>query len=115
VLLFGSRAKGRFTPESDIDIYFEGVPKDRALEAIGACISLFGEESIDYRPDCFCAPPPFQLTRTCRRQALVTPEKKQEAVNLTEDIHEDLKRIVSLPRGQRKSHLEGAYFSRSFQ
>jgi predicted nucleotidyltransferase len=56
VLLFGSRAKGRYTPESDIDIYFEGVPEDRALEAVGACISLFGEKSIDYRPDCFCTP-----------------------------------------------------------
>ena len=27
VLLFGSRAKGTSTPESDIDIYFEGVPR----------------------------------------------------------------------------------------
>lgn len=56
VLLFGSRAKERFTPDSDIDIYFEGVSPDTALRAVGDCISLFGEESIDYRPDCFCTP-----------------------------------------------------------
>ena len=56
VLLFGSRAKERFTPESDIDIYFEGVSQDLALRAVGECIRRFGEESIDYRPDCFCTP-----------------------------------------------------------
>ena len=56
VLLFGSRAKERFIPDSDIDIYFEGVPADTALRAVGDCISCFGEESIDYRPDCFCTP-----------------------------------------------------------
>jgi predicted nucleotidyltransferase len=56
VLLFGSRAKGTASPESDIDIYFEGVPRDRALKAVGQCIYAFGEAGIDYRPDCFCEP-----------------------------------------------------------
>ena len=56
VLLFGSRAKGTATPESDIDIYFEGVPRERALRAVGQCIYTFGEDGIDYRPDCFCEP-----------------------------------------------------------
>ena len=56
VLLFGSRAKGTSTPESDIDIYFEGVPRERALKAVGQCIYIFGEDGIDYRPDCFCEP-----------------------------------------------------------
>jgi predicted nucleotidyltransferase len=56
ILLFGSRATGKFTSESDIDIYFEGVPADTALRAVGDCISHFGEESIEYRPDCFCTP-----------------------------------------------------------
>jgi predicted nucleotidyltransferase len=56
VLLFGSRAKGTSTSESDIDIYFEGVPRERALKAVGQCIYTFGEDGIDYRPDCFCEP-----------------------------------------------------------
>jgi len=54
VLLFGSRAKGTSTLESDIDIYFEGVPRERALRAVGQCIYNFGEDGIDYRPDCLC-------------------------------------------------------------
>jgi predicted nucleotidyltransferase len=56
VLLYGSRSKGTATPESDIDIYFEGVPRERALKAVGQCIYTFGEDGIDYRPDCFCEP-----------------------------------------------------------
>ena len=29
---------------------------ERALKAVGQCIYAFGENGIDYRPDCFCEP-----------------------------------------------------------
>ena len=54
VLLIGSRAKGTAAPDSDIDIYFEGLSRKEALRAVGQCIYNVGEKGIDYLPDCFC-------------------------------------------------------------
>jgi predicted nucleotidyltransferase len=34
VVLFGSRAKGHFRPESDIDLAIRGIADDRAVEAL---------------------------------------------------------------------------------
>lgn len=57
VLLFGSLAKERFSPESsDIDLYFEGLPDIDALAATGRLLDIYGEETIDPVPSQFCSP-----------------------------------------------------------
>jgi len=57
VLLFGSLAEGRFSPEgSDIDIYFEGLPDTEALAATGRLLDIYGEQAIDPVPSQFCSP-----------------------------------------------------------
>jgi predicted nucleotidyltransferase len=56
ILLFGSLAEGFFTPkESDIDIYFEGIPDEKALDATGHLLEEFGEGIIDPIPAQFCS------------------------------------------------------------
>ena len=57
VLLFGSLAAGRFVPgHSDIDIYFEGVPRERVDEVTGRLMCRFSEYDIDFWPEARCAP-----------------------------------------------------------
>lgn len=57
VMLFGSLAKGLFEKDSDIDIYFEGVAKNRILDASGECFEVFRKHEIDLIPDAFCHEP----------------------------------------------------------
>ena len=54
VMLFGSLAKGFFEKDSDIDIYFEGISKDRILDASGDYFEVFRQYEIDLIPDAFC-------------------------------------------------------------
>jgi predicted nucleotidyltransferase len=55
VVLFGSLAAGFFKADrSDIDIYFEGVPRNRIFAAVGHCMELFRKTKIDLKPAPFC-------------------------------------------------------------
>jgi predicted nucleotidyltransferase len=55
VLVFGSLAtKNYHEGTSDIDIYFEGLPNNVALEATGHLLDIFGERTIDPLPSQFC-------------------------------------------------------------
>ena len=57
VLLFGSLAAGRFVPGwSDIDIYFEGVPRAKVDEVTGRLMCRFSEYDIDFWPEARCEP-----------------------------------------------------------
>ncbi|MDR1145082.1 MAG: nucleotidyltransferase domain-containing protein [Verrucomicrobiales bacterium] len=54
VLLFGSAVEGNYvTGHSDIDIYFEGVPKECELWVLGDVLDKF-PYAIDYRPAGLC-------------------------------------------------------------
>ena len=55
VLLYGSVVDGFYVPgHSDIDIYFEGVEKEREGIAAGRLSRDFPEYEIDFRPSSFC-------------------------------------------------------------
>ena len=55
VLLFGSLAKGDYDPRySDIDIYFEGVPRRKVDEVAGRAMCRFSKHDIDFVPDVRC-------------------------------------------------------------
>jgi predicted nucleotidyltransferase len=57
VLLFGSLASGHSAPGfSDIDIYFEGVPRAKVDEVTGRLMCHFSEYDIDFWPDARCEP-----------------------------------------------------------
>lgn len=56
VLLFGSLAHGKYSAGSDIDIYFEGVPPDKAGAATGLAMVAFPNAPLDLWPDDHCAP-----------------------------------------------------------
>lgn len=57
VLLFGSLAQGEYVPEiSDIDICFEGLDDQAALNATGRLLGILGEGKIDPLPAQFCSP-----------------------------------------------------------
>jgi hypothetical protein len=55
VLLFGSLAHGRYRAGSDIDIYFEGVPPEKAGAATGLAMVAFPNAPLDLWPDDRCA------------------------------------------------------------
>jgi len=54
VMLFGSLADGFFKKDSDIDIYFEGIPSTRLLRAAGHCTEVFHKYDLDLIPASFC-------------------------------------------------------------
>ncbi|MDR1190996.1 MAG: hypothetical protein LBK60_04930 [Verrucomicrobiales bacterium] len=55
VLLYGSVIDGFYVPgHSDIDIYFEGVSKDREGVVMGRMMTAFADYEIDFRPAGFC-------------------------------------------------------------
>lgn len=57
VLLFGSLARGYSSPGfSDIDIYFEGVPRAKVDEVTGRLMCHFSAYDIDFWPDARCEP-----------------------------------------------------------
>jgi predicted nucleotidyltransferase len=57
VLLFGSLASGHAAPGcSDIDIYFEGIPRSKVDEVTGRLMSHFSPHDIDFWPDSRCEP-----------------------------------------------------------
>jgi predicted nucleotidyltransferase len=68
VMLFGSLAKGFFEKDSDIDIYFEGIPNKRILDASGHCFEVFRQHDIDLIPDAFCHD---QLRRKILKEGIV--------------------------------------------
>ena len=57
VLLFGSLANGDYDPRSsDIDIYFEGVPRPRVDVVGGMGMCRFPKHDIDFWADARCSP-----------------------------------------------------------
>jgi predicted nucleotidyltransferase len=57
VLLFGSLATGRYIPGvSDIDIYFEGIPRFKVDEVTGWLMCAFPSNFLDLWPDVRCEP-----------------------------------------------------------
>jgi predicted nucleotidyltransferase len=57
VLLFGSLAAGRYIPGvSDIDIYFEGVPRPKVDEVTGWVMCEFPSHELDLWQDARCEP-----------------------------------------------------------
>ena len=62
VLLFGSLANGDYDPRySDIDIYFEGVPRAEVDEVAGMGMWHFPKHDIDFWADARC--PDYFLKR----------------------------------------------------
>ena len=56
VLLFGSLARGDYDPRySDIDIYFEGVPRAKVDEAAGMAMWHFPKHDIEFCADARCS------------------------------------------------------------
>jgi uncharacterized protein len=49
IILFGSLVKGRFSPESDIDLAVEGIPSLKYFQALGK-INLPSDRWIDLKP-----------------------------------------------------------------
>jgi predicted nucleotidyltransferase len=54
---FGSLARGISAPGySDIDIYFEGIPRARVDEVTGRLMCRFAKYEIDFWPEARCNP-----------------------------------------------------------
>ncbi|MDR1304746.1 MAG: nucleotidyltransferase domain-containing protein [Verrucomicrobiales bacterium] len=57
VLVFGSVVDGFYVPgHSDIDIYFEGVPREDEMSVTGRLMLDFADYDIDFRPAGLCHP-----------------------------------------------------------
>jgi predicted nucleotidyltransferase len=55
VLLFGSLARGPYLPGySDIDLFFEGIPRSKESLVTGKTLLAFPELPLDLRPSGFC-------------------------------------------------------------